>query len=165
MSQVNTSSKIDFALPLQLGENNPAKIKVGAYYGTSEREFAENRYTFAANGINYNGNINDYFASENLISTTPDESGNNVRNTNGIYANNDLDPANTYNAAQQVLAFYAMIDLSIGDKIRIITGARAEKTAVQLKTLSDLALQRYPQLNGEDNLLDNLDLLPSLNIH
>lgn len=165
MSQVNTSSKIDFALPLQLGENNPAKIKAGAYYGTSQREFAENRYTFAANGINYNGNINDYFASENLISTTPDESGNNVRNTNGIYANNDLDPANTYDAAQQVLAFYAMIDLSIGDKIRIITGARAEKTAVQLKTLSDLALQRYPQLNGEDNLLDNLDILPSLNIH
>jgi TonB-dependent receptor len=165
MTQANTSSKIDLALPISLSDNAQGKIKAGTYYGTSNRNFAENRYTFAANGVNYNGNINDYFAENNLVGVSTDEAGNNARNTDGIYAINDLDPANTYEAAQQVLAFYGMIDLNIGDKIRIITGLRAEQTKVQLKTLSSLALQRYPQLNGEDNLLDNMDLLPSFNIH
>lgn len=165
MQQLNSSTKIDLSLPVDIAKNISGKVKAGGHYGTQYRQFNEQRYTFAANGINYTGNPSDYFASTNLVTTITDEQGNNTRNSNGIYAINDLDPANSYQASQQVAAFYGMIDFNVGQRLRIITGVRAEQTLTQLLSQSTTVLQRYPNLDGKTNILNNFDLLPSLNIN
>lgn len=162
MTQANWSNRLDFAVPFKAWKGLTTKIKFGGAYCLQNRAFRENRYTFNANSIAYNGNPTTYFADSNLLAFNSAE---NIYANNGIYVVNDLDPANNYDARQHVAAMYLMTDMPITKKLRLITGLRIEKTMVQLRTFSDIALVKYPKLDGKAYLLDNWDFLPSININ
>lgn len=166
MAQGNWSNKIDFTMPLIHWSNDvkeKIKIKAGFAHAAKDRTFKENRYSFENQQINYNGDLNTYFAPSNLIATT--ENGGYLNNGNGVYIENALDSANIYDASQSLYAGYAMVELPLISGLNLITGARIEYTSVRLKTYSYKVLTAYPDLDGKQNILNNLDILPALSLN
>jgi TonB-dependent receptor len=166
MAQGNWSNKIDFTLPLIHWSNEVKQkinIKAGFAHAAKDRSFQENRYSFENQQINYNGDLNTYFDPSNLIATT--EGGAYANNGNGVYIENALDSANIYDASQSLYAGYAMVELPLINGLNLVTGARIEYTSVRLKTYSYKVLTAYPELDGKQNILSNLDILPSISLN
>lgn len=169
MAQGNWSNKIDFTLPLTHWASDVTekiKIKAGFAHAAKDRTFKENRYSFENQTINFNGSIPDYFNSNNLIAI--DQSTNEgkfANNGSGVYIVNALDSANIYDASQSLYAGYGMIELPIIKGLVLITGARLEYTTVRLKSYSSKVLNTYPQLDGIQNILENLDVLPAVSLN
>ncbi len=66
-----------------------------------------------------------------------------------------------YDASENIFAGYAMLDTEISESIRLMTGARVEKTTQDVQPL-DLFDMGLPPLDGAK--LDDLDLLPAANL-
>jgi TonB-dependent receptor len=163
MNQGNWSNRLDLTYSLKQWDGLSTKIKAGAAYLYKQREFREQRYSFAANNTRYQGDLNSYFADSNMVIWNAGENQF-ERNGQGLYLIDNLDPANNYDADQQVTAAYAMTDLPLTRRLRLIAGLRMEHTAIRLRSFSEVVLQRYPSVDGQAKLLNNLDFLPSLNM-
>jgi outer membrane receptor protein involved in Fe transport len=88
-----------------------------------------------------------------------------LNNGDGVFIVDAYEPANNYDAMQQVGAAYAMVELPLTNKLRAVTGLRMETTTIQFYSFSQAIQEKYGNLDGEANVLDNLDLLPSLNLN
>lgn len=166
MLQNNWDNKLDFTLPFSQWNGLNAEIKTGLAFVQKGREFRENRYNFNRGAfLVENGNIQNYFAPQNLIQADPDANGY-LNGHQGVYLVDNYDAKNNYNATQSVGAAYAMVQLPINNQLQIITGVRAEKTNVRLETFdTELTLTRYPSLDGQQDLINSVDFLPSLNVN
>lgn len=165
MEQANWSNKIDLSLPLiHWGSNVKDKIKLSAGFAqlSKERSFVENRYAFENQTPNFTGNVSAYFEPNNLLQMDENRF---LNNGSGVYIENALDSANIYDASQSLYAGYAMVEFPIVQGLTLITGARMEYTSIRLKTLSSKVLELFPELDGQQNILDNLDVLPSVNLN
>lgn len=163
MEQFNWDNKLDFSLPFNQWSGLKSEFKVGASYVMIERMFRENRFNFNNQILSLpNGDVFAYFQEDNLIQ----ENNEGYVNTNGVYVTNNYDPKNNYDADQSVTATYAMFELPITKKLRATAGVRMEKSNVKLFTFdSGITLDKYPFLDGEQDLADDLDFLPSLNLN
>ncbi len=162
MEQFNFDNKFHLTLPFNQWNGLSSKFKTGMSYVYRERQFRENRFNFNNQSLTYSGSTFDYFSEENLILAGREG----FVGINGVYVSNNYDPKNNYDADQSVIASYAMVELPLSSKLRAITGVRVEKTAIHLFTFdTDVSLQRFPFLDGNTNLLDNTDFLPSLNLN
>ncbi len=163
MNQYNLDNKLDIALPFNQWSGLKSELKAGLSYTIRDREFRENRFNFNSQSFTFpDGNTLDYFQDANLIQANNEG----IVNPNGVYVSDNYDPKNSYDANQTVAAGYLMAELPITSRLRAVTGLRVEKTTINLLTYdTDITLVKYPFLNGQDNLLDNVDLLPSLNLN
>ncbi|MEL6864228.1 MAG: TonB-dependent receptor [Bacteroidota bacterium] len=166
MEQSNWDNKVNFSLPFSQWAGLKSKLDFGLSYVFRDRDFRETRYNFNNNAFAIpNGDIFAYFNEANLIAVD-DVAGGYTNNGNGIYVANNFDPRNNYLSDQSVAAAFAMIELPLTDKLRAITGVRVEQTIIRLETQDTMqTLDRYPFLDGKERLLDNLDVLPSLNLN
>ncbi len=143
LKEYNNTSKLDFTLPVKLFGARDSKIKFGAYYTYKNRTFRENIYQYNIQyNKNFGGDVSVFFMDENLGYVN-----NELRNF--LIAINIDD--NNYDANQNLLASYAMIESSVTDKLRITTGVRFERTDMYLKAFNDTT----------GTILNN-DFLPSL---
>jgi len=111
----------------------------------------QNRYDFrSANGLEFTGSTVEYFSSENA-----DIASNRPNNDPYFYVIEGSDLKNSYDAEQFIAAAYGMIDYWVSPSFRVITGARMERTEMELVSL-DPSQQR--------GIIDELDVLPSLNL-
>ena len=169
MEQYNFDNKLDFTLPFKQWSGQSSALKFGGAYVVRSREFRENRYTFNNQVfLVENGDPYAYFFDDNLIQATDGGFVKNPQtgNVEGVYVTNSFDPANNYDAQQYVTAAYGMVELPLSRKLRAIVGARMEQTIVRLKTFDTLvALMNFPFLDGEQDLLKETDILPSLNLN
>jgi len=163
LEQTSFDNKVDFTLPFQQWNGLGAELKFGASYVMRERSFRETRYNFNNQSLSLpDGDVFAYFSEDNLIKAG--DKG--FDGTAGVYVTNNYDPKNNYDADQQVAAAYLMTDLPITRKLRALAGVRVERTAVQLLTFdTSITLLKFPQLNGQDDLLSNTDFLPSVNLN
>ncbi|MFQ5445829.1 MAG: TonB-dependent receptor domain-containing protein [Saprospiraceae bacterium] len=163
MKQYNFDNKLNLTFPFEQWNGLRSEFKMGASYVFRDRTFRETRFNFNNQSLSFTGgNTFDYFAAENLIQAGPEG----YLTTNGIYVTNNYNPKNNYDADQSVAAAYAMFELPLTAKLRAIAGVRVEKTAIRLMTFDTSAtLEKYPFLDGRGKLLDNTDLLPSLNLN
>jgi len=164
MNQTNLSNKIDMALPFKQWEGLKSQFKAGLAHTYKNRAFNENRFTFTGSNVPFDGNVTNYFSEENLISMNETSTAF-EDNGSGTFIVNDLDTANTYDANQLVLAGYAMVELPITRRLKLVTGLRVEKATTALKTYSYRILNSYPYLDGETPIMDNIDLLPAFNLN
>lgn len=165
MEQINWSNKLDISMPIiHWADNIKDKIKIsaGGAHLSKNRSFVENRYAFENQQINFRGDITSYFASNNLIQM---DENNFANDGNGVYIENALDSANIYDARQNLYAGYGMVELPLVPGLTLITGARLEYTDIQLKTFSQKVLALFPELDGKQNILENLDVLPSVSLN
>ncbi|MCB0705715.1 MAG: TonB-dependent receptor [Saprospiraceae bacterium] len=163
MNQSNWHNRLDFTLPFTQWSGLKAEAKVGGAYVTRNREFREDRYNFNNQSFAL-GNPDPlaYFQEDNLIQVGE----NGFDGITGVYITDNYDPRNNYDASQQSAAAYAMVDFPIFERLRIVTGARMETTTLQFKTFDEgPTLAKYPQLDGETNILDNVDILPAVNLN
>lgn len=161
--QYTWSHKIDLSMPFTQWAGLTGELKGGLSLVTTQRDFGETRYNFNNQSLALpNGDVFAYFSEDNLVQAG--DKG--LSGSAGVYASDNYNPRNNYDASQQVGAAYLMMDLPVDAKLRLLLGARLEQTAVQLRTFDTLTtLLKYPQLDGETNLYHNLDVLPSLNVN
>lgn len=166
MKQGNWSNKLDLSLPFKQWNNLKATVSAGASYLMKTRNFEEHRYQFNQQGSFYEGSPTAYFNEKNLVTYNP-ELGDYLNGGDGIFVSNSKgdDLRNTYDAAQNVIGAYAMLELPIVRKLSFVGGLRMETTNLRLKSYSQQLLNKYPKVDGQQKLLNNVDLLPSANLN
>ena len=146
MREINVDTKINFELPLD--GDNTAVLKFGASNVYKQRTFDEKRIDFKNQNVQFDGNVDHYFADENLV----------VGSDAYLYlvGNEGDDRRNSYRGTDRVSAGYFTLDAKTFKKqLRVITGARVEQTQIRTKSLES---------NLAPGVLDHLDLLPVVNL-
>ena len=167
-------AKIDFTL--NVNKSQSFKIKWGAYYSSTSRNFEEYRFQMNSSGIqpsqklllnNYNGNLSAFLASDNfgITDTLRNSQGAVTRYATGWHYINQVNNRNFYTGQQDIAAAYAMTVFSPFKDFKIITGARIESTDLNVASRDTNAI--FYSING-DSIVDPgklhlLDVLPSIN--
>jgi len=174
MQQSNWDTKVNVSIPFKQWNGGSSLFKAGLSYLTKDRAFREDRYNFNNNIFTVNTpedmaladpfvDMKFYFEENNLA--TPGQGGY-ANNGEGVFISDNYSAKNNYDASQQVAAGYAMVEMPLTNSLRAITGVRAEQTNVQMKTFdTEATLTEYPFLDGKQDLLDNLDILPALTLN
>ena len=151
MNEINSSNKIDLEMPVELFSSK-SKIKVGGSFDYKSRNLDDIKFDLFSSSTNLPGSNINYYLSNNIISTS---------NPLGYYYTSDhyQNLNNSQDAYLQVIAGYAMIDLPINDKFRIVTGVRVESS--ELHTENKLPSTHFLSENTTRNFFD---VLPSLNL-
>jgi TonB-dependent receptor len=150
------SGKVDLEIPV--GDDN--KVKVGFMGNRKDREFFEQRYQHqeASNSdafITFReavGDFDTYFSAGNSGVLSQNENGS--YNIGGYFSNQTL-PSNAYTGFEQVLAGYLMGVYQLNSKVKAVGGVRVEKTDFEVVSGNP---------NDPVGVIDELDLLPSLNL-
>ncbi len=145
MTESHFDNKVNFSLPI--GEEDKAgSIKAGLSYVIKDRGFREFQYRYNSNPTPpdyFNGDINAYVSSQLATSDNP----------RGTYIFDAFDDGNNYDADQTIAAAYGMIEKNIGEKLRLVAGARVETTELEIISFDE---------DDEPGSLDNVDVLPAL---
>jgi TonB-dependent receptor len=88
-----------------------------------------------------------------------------LENGDGVFIVDAYEPANNYDANQQVASAYAMVEIPLTNRLRAVTGLRMETTEIQFHSFSESIKEKYDYLDGKANVLENMDFLPSLNLN
>ncbi|MEA1877077.1 MAG: TonB-dependent receptor [Bacteroidota bacterium] len=152
MSENNATGKTDGTLPFTfLGAK--AKFQFGGNYVYKSRNSSERNFDIRDQNQSYNGIISDYLNNSNI--------GASGAGTYGVYVNSskNTEGINSYYANQEVASAYAMVDMLILNKLRMVTGVRLETTNIFIENLVSKDHYKYKQAN-----VNNQDILPSLNL-
>ena len=153
MKDENLDTKIDFELPME-GNRDDLKrvIKFGGSNNNVQRAFNEQWFVFEDyfdigndQDIAFIGDVRDYYKDENMT----------IGSSAYIYAVDAADEKNSYIGSQNITASYLMTDYSLSSMVRIVGGARFEKTDLLVQSLDS---------EQQKGILDNADVLPSLGL-
>ncbi|MBA7529035.1 hypothetical protein ES705_21227 [subsurface metagenome] len=144
----NFNNKLDITIPFKYHAYS-AEFKLGTSYEYKFREFSEERFDYIRQYDNYYGSVADYLRDESI--------GLNDKVYGfGLYMQDVTDTKNSYNANQTIIAYYAMVNLPLFQRLRVIAGVRFEKTDIFSRSKND---------DYDPGELDELDVLPSLNFN
>ncbi len=152
MDEKNMSAKLDATLPFTfLGEKS--KFQFGGNYNYIVRNSSERNFDIRDQNQSFNGRISDYLDNSNI--------GTNASGNYGVYLNSskNTEGINSYYGKQNVSTAYAMIDMMVTQKLRIVTGLRFEKTDMFVENLVNKDHYKYDKAE-----LNNRDFLPALNL-
>ncbi len=127
----------------------PASVKFGPTLSVRERDFSSRRFRMAPRAA---GIADLTLAPEQLF--TPELIG------PAFELREETRPTDAYAAEQQVAAFFGMMDLPLSDRLRLIGGARVERSAQLVDTFDPFSV-------GSETItaqLENTDLLPGFNL-
>jgi len=140
-------AKLDITIPLA---NSANKVKFGGLYTTKDRVFDEERYQLEdANSWGaFDGDPDAYLLNNyGLIEGTATQVG--------IFTPRRTTAINAYTGTDEVTAFYGMLTYNFNERLKMIGGARYEKT--NLEVIS--AAETVPV-----GRIDATDILPSANL-
>ncbi len=122
--------KMDLELPI--GTNRMTKVKVGGLYSSKERVFSEKLFqiTTSNSAEDYAGNPDEFFAKDNVGIIGANE--NNTSFTIGNYLTDFTSPSNAYSGSNTVSAGYGMLSTQLMRRLKMIVGARYEKTDIEV---------------------------------
>ena len=149
------SGAMDLEFPFALGAGSRAgAVKVGGSLSSKTRDAFTRRFRFLAipggvvNGAVRERHPNDLFDPETIGS-------------NGFELQEATFRPDNYDAGEDILAGYALFDAEVTGSLKLMTGLRVESATqtVSPRDLFDLGLEPLPGAN-----LDDIDLLPSLNV-
>jgi TonB-dependent receptor len=152
MTESNTFGKVDFNLPSKWGDSTIVNYSFGFLGTYKNRSFIERRYDFEAQSglvsdqTQFTGSVDEYMSDEKF----------DAGNVDGyIYVANASEKRNNYWATELQTAAYGMIEIEASERFRVITGTRAEYTDITAQSIDPA---------GEPGMLNNLDILPALNM-
>lgn len=139
MKEANYDGKVNYKINMKETDTTHLNYKFGLSANVKDRRFEEYRYNYDqyAGAPQYNGNPDDYVATEN-IGTLPDGSP-------GLLLFETSAEKNRYDGFRTVTAGYAMTDFNIGKKLDFIGGLRAEHTLITVE--SDDATKPKSEIN------------------
>jgi TonB-dependent receptor len=142
----------NFKLDLKRSLGSKIELKAGANLLLKWRDFETFSYAHdRRNKSNISGNPDWFLSSDNIWT---------IEDRNGTYTTGNFEPANNYNARQNIYGMYLMAEQMIGLKIKLIYGLRIEKGEMYYTGESNSGIVKY----DNEKTLDELDLLPSLNL-
>jgi outer membrane receptor for ferrienterochelin and colicin len=146
MNEFNIDNKVDFELPVTI-LGSDAKVKFGFANIYKSRKFEEQRVDINSQNNSYSGSVEDYFSDDNI--------GQTAEGTYGIYVQNASELRNNYTGEQNVFATYALTYFNLNEFIKVQAGARLE--------MANIFIESY-DTEIPTGSLDNIDVLPSLNL-
>lgn len=153
LEEVNYSGKLDVSKKITLG-GRKGKIKIGASGVLKDRQYEILNYQFdiqRSDDITFTGDANEILAPQNIW--TPET-------RTGVYAFGNPEPANSFEATQTVIGAYFMGELPVTEKLKIITGLRAENFIHQYSGQNNTGTILF----NKEKLLDKWSILPALNV-
>lgn len=142
----------DLVLPLPAWAGRNAQFKVGGALAKTEREFNERLFEYNSTVLRYDGNEPN-FLRESQVGQIDPATG---RFRPGqLYLIETSSAGNSYFGAQEISAYYGMVDLSLTSALRLVGGVRRESTQLDVRS-------RDPRRRA--GVLDNQDTLPSASL-
>lgn len=153
LEEDNLAGKVDATKTYQLF-GKPSKLKTGANYVYKMRDYEIQNFQFVPFNVPLTGDPNEIFFPENLWPTNENGSRG-TRYEPGFLPNN----TNKFDAHVENIALYASNEFNIATPLKAIIGLRVEKYNQYYTGLNQdgLALD-------EEEVLDDLDFFPSLNL-
>ena len=158
MEETNWDTKIHFTMPFRIWDRS-AKFKFGGSYVLKDRISSVNMFSLTRQGnIEFTGDPVAYVADEHFID------GEERYPFPILYYKNDglTNQVNSYMANQHVYAAYAMVDIPLYEKLRLVAGARYELSTQFVENEVD-TLEFNPNKYDSGDALYT-DLLPSFNL-
>ncbi len=149
LDENNREFQLNLTLPFKQWQGINSNFKTGFLALDKERTFRERRYEFDQDDIDYDGDPESFFTPDKVGLT-----GNGEQYRFGSYVQDATQLSSNFDGDQQIYAGYAMVELPIDTKLRLVSGARLESTRI------DVASQDPTKARGH---LSENDLLPSLN--
>ena len=157
------SASLDLTVPFDVWSGLKAKAKVGASYDLSQRSFRQRRFEYmegrAISFATFEGDDQAYFSSANLGVLDTLRVGDIVAYDAGLYLRENSPALANYDADRGITAGYAMLELPVTRKLRLIGGARLEQTDIE-SVSQDQTLPDEIRVGR----LRETDILPSLNV-
>ncbi len=153
----NYNAKVDLTKIFNF-RNEEAKLKFGVLETMKIRDFEILNYQFRIQQetkFTFTGDANEIL--EDNVIWTPNSG---PEGDSGIYVSGNFEPANTYSARQNILGAYVMNELPVTRRFKATYGLRFEM-AQNFYTGSN---QAQTVVYDNDKLLDEMNLLPSLNL-
>ncbi|NOZ36241.1 MAG: TonB-dependent receptor [Chlorobi bacterium] len=153
LSEINSDTKINFTFPVKVFQKK-SKFKAGGAYTYKSRISESRKFDILSQGLDFNGRIEDYLSDAGI--------GQNAENaTYGLYVSDDVltDAYNSYTASEYISAGYAMIDIDLLKKMKLITGMRYEYSYTYIENNVDPS--NFKHVRAEQALND---FLPVLNL-
>ncbi len=153
LEEINYSGKIDVSKKINLS-GREGKLKVGASGVLKEREYGILNYQFdiqKADEISFSGDANEILAPDNIW--TP-------ATRRGVYAFGNPEPANMFEATQNIVGTYIMGELPLSERLKLITGLRVENFIHRYSGQNNTGSIIY----NKRELLNEWSLLPAINM-
>ncbi len=129
----------------------PVQFKVGVSYVDRERDFSSRRFRYVPTDP---GSLNLALSPEQLFTAANIGSAFELRE--------ETRTTDAYSATQQVTAFYAMTDLSLTPRTRLIAGARVEQFDQTVNTFDLFDFDDPPTVIPAN--IENTDVFPAVNL-
>jgi outer membrane receptor protein involved in Fe transport len=129
----------------------PAVVKLGPALTLRNRDFSSRRFRFVPRNtglVDLTATPETLFVTQNISAGGAFELAEQTRNTD------------TYTADQTITAAYAMLDLPLAPRVRVVGGARLERSEQSVETFDLFAVERTPIVST----LDDTDVLPAVNL-
>jgi TonB-dependent receptor len=137
----------------------PMQFKVGLNYVEREREFVSRRFRYVPIAGIGDANL---FPGTMDLTDTPEELFTPGNIGQFWEFREETRTTDTYDANQEVLAFYAMIDLSLTPRTRLVTGARVEQFDQQVNTFDLFDFEGDPDIIPAR--IEETDIFPAVNL-
>lgn len=148
--ETTRSVGLDWTQPLVKSAERPVSMKAGGLVSLRGRSFTARRFRFlrapGADPSVYRKRPDELFAPENVGTA--------------LELAEWTAPTDTYAARYDVVAGYLMSDVSIGSRVRAVTGARVERSTQTIDSFDPFA----PDAQGSSSRLAKTDVLPSANL-
>ena len=163
MEETNLDLKLSYSQPFKLAGRN-AKVEFGAAYIDKYRTLDENRFDIARQRrLDFDGSAADYLQDDHFISS--ELLADPTRPPYLYYINSvETDLTNSYNGSETVMAGFAVVDLPVTEKIRIIAGARYEDSEIFVENGVDSIANPEFTSRYQSGGFEEADLLPSFNM-
>ncbi|MEN8185968.1 MAG: TonB-dependent receptor [Bacteroidota bacterium] len=152
LEEVNAVGKLDFTNRHNLF-NKKARLLFGGSYVYKQRDFSIDNYFIRIQGHagqTYGGNADALLETKNIWS---------VYTKTGSFIDGNYEPVNTYDASQNVAAFYISEEFQITKRLKSILGIRFEKFDMYYTGQNNFGDIVY----DKEKVMDKADAFPSAN--
>lgn len=155
LEEVNAVAKIDFTKKYQFF-NRAASLKFGSLFSYKQRDYTINSYDIgfrSVNPIDLEGNPDAILHPDNIWT---------LDSNSGYYIRGNFQPANTFEANQNIAAIYISNEFKVSEHFRTVLGLRAEYFT-SFFTGEGRQDGQTVEFDNE-NLIDELKFFPSANL-
>jgi TonB-dependent receptor len=153
LQEISLVAKVDAVRKYNFMDR-PAKAKFGFNQTVKQRDFSIDDFQFEISGQNIvaDGNADNLLLSENIWTPQTDQGSHLV--WGDLY-----EPANTFDATQNISAGYLSNEFSVSEKLKAVVGLRAELFSAIYTGQNQAATEIFV----DEKIIDKLDLFPSEN--
>ena len=153
LQEISLVAKVDAVRKYNFMDR-PAKAKFGFNQTVKQRDFSIDDFQFEISGQNIvaDGNADNLLLSENIWTPQTDQGSHLV--WGDLY-----EPANTFDATQNISAGYLSNEFSVSEKLKTVVGLRAELFSAIYTGQNQAATEIFV----DEKIIDKLDLFPSAN--